>query len=208
MLKRFDVNIVSMPLCSKLVNNLQAEDFKYYDKDGFELNRAEQLYYRAMGYPIDSGILNHSCWQEPWFELEDKHTELILDHCIILTRCSYTGEALYQLERLSSSIPEAQWIIDTPKKWGYDFALDAVNPEGKIYEVLHVEYDNKDYENFKNNMISFEYLVRHTDWHDAAKQIWLKRDEWQHLKSFAQNDWKAKFLLGWKKAEYTEKSLT
>lgn len=199
---------MSNPLCDKTVNGLQVEDFKYYDKDGFELNRAEQLYYLAMGYPIVNNILNHNCWQEPWFELEDKNLGLILDHCIILTRCSYTGDALDQLEKISSDIPEAKWIINTPKKWGYDFALDAVNSDGKIYEVLHVEYDNKNYQDFQNSMISFAYLIRHFDWQDAAEQIWLHRNEWEHLKSFEQNDWKAKFLLGWKKAESTEKSLT
>jgi hypothetical protein len=208
MLKRFDVKIVSNPVCREPIYNIVLEDFRYYDKDGFELNRAEQEYYRMMHYPVDNGILNHHCWQETWFELEDKNCGLIVDHSMILTRCAYSENALYQLKKISKDIPEAQWLIDTPQKWGYDFALDAVSPDGKIYEVIHVEYDSKDFDSFCNHMVLFDYTVRHTDWKDAAKQIWSHREEWQSLKSFAQNDWKANFLLGWKKSEYTEKSLT
>jgi hypothetical protein len=208
MLKRFDVAIVSDPVCSEPIYKISPEDFRYYDKDGFELNRAEQEYYRLMNHPIDTGILNHRCWQEPWFEIADKTCGLIIDHATILTRCAYSGHALYQLGKVTKSIPEAQWLINTPQKWGYDFALDAVNEEGKPYEVIHIEYDSKNFDKFANHMIAFEYTIRHTDWRDAAKQIWARRDEWQHLKSFSQNDWKAEFLLGWKKAEHTEKSLT
>lgn len=208
MLKRFDVNIVSDPVCSEPIYEIVADDFRYYDKDGFELNRAEQAYYRMMRYPVDNGILNHHCWQEPWFELEDKTSGLIMDHCMILTRCAYSSHALYQLNKLTKNIPEAQWIINTPQKWGFDFALDAVDPDGKVYEVLHIEYDSRDYDEFCNRMIAFDYTARHTDWKDAARKVWETKEQWQHLKSFAQNDWKAQFLLGWKKAEYTEKSLT
>lgn len=208
MLKRFDISIVSDPICSKAVVDLDLSHFKYYDKDGFELNQAEQSYYRVMNHPIDSGILNHCCWQEPWFELEDKNDGLIIDHCMLLTRCAYAGAALEQLEKLKKQIPEAQYLIDTPQKWGYDFALDAVSPEGKVYEVVHIEYDNRDFDAFSNHMILFDYTVRHTDWRDAARKVWNRREEWQNLKAFAQNDWKAQYILGWKRAEYTEKSLT
>lgn len=209
MLKRLDVSVVSNPVCSKSTNiDLDRELFKFYDKDGFELNQAEQIYYREMNYPIHYPILNHVCWQEPWFQLDSNTDNLILDHSMILTRCSYSDHALHQLKSLVKNIPEAQLLIDTPTKWGYDFALDAVSPEGKIYEVLHIEYDSRDYESFCNHMIAFEYTVKHTDWKDAANRVWNRRTEWESLKSFAQNDWKAEFLIGWKRAEYTEKSLT
>jgi hypothetical protein len=56
-------------------------------------------------------------------------------------------------------------------------------------------------------MINFEWTVRHTDWVNAADQIWQARDQWQHLKGFDQNHWKSKFLIGWDKAEILEKSI-
>jgi hypothetical protein len=95
----------------------------------------------------------------------------------------------------------------TRAKWGFDFALDAVTPCGTVFEVLHVEFDSNDYDHFKNRMFMIEYAIRHTDWQDAADRVWAQRDQWQQLKGFAQNDWKAKYLLGWSKGEYTEKAV-
>ena len=80
MFKRYDTHITSNSFCSKAAENLNPEDFNYYDKDGFELNVAEQKFYRAMGYPINYPILNHCCWQEPWFELERNDLGLLLDN--------------------------------------------------------------------------------------------------------------------------------
>jgi len=198
---------MSNPSCNKQIENLETTDFQYYDKDGFELNLAERKFYSAMNHPINHPILNHCCWQEPWFELEYNDTPLILDHSLFLCRCNYEEQAEHQLKTLKTSIPQAYYLLNTRRKWGFDFALDAVADDGTVYEVLHVEYDNYDFENFKNRMITFEWTVRHTDWIDAAKRIWQQRDQWESLKGFDQNHWKAEFLLGWRKAEYTEKAV-
>lgn len=207
MFKRHNVTLLSNPVCSKIAENLDLTDFQYYDKDGFELNQAEQKFYSAMRYPINYPILNHCCWQEPWFELEKKDLGLILDHSMFLCRCEYRGDALEQLEKLKETQPLADYLIRTKSKWGFDFALDAVADDGTVYEVLHVEYDNYDYDIFKNRMLHFDYTVRHTDWHDAAQYIWKTRNLWQCLQGFEQNHWKASNLIGWEKAEYTEKAV-
>lgn len=207
MFKRFDVHLKSTPICEKPVDDLKHEDFNYYDKDGFELNSAEQKYYSAMKFPINYPILNHCCWQEPWFELEHKQTNLILDHSMFLCRAGYGGSALYQLKQLKDTIPYADLLIETKIKWGYDFALDAISNNGSVYEVLHIEYDSKNYDIFTNSMIRFDYAVRHIDWYDASARIWHHKDQWQKLVGFEQNHWKANYLLGWSKSEYTEKSL-
>jgi len=206
MFARYDVRLMSNPVCSKPVEGLEEQDFFYYDKDGFELNQAERKFYTAMNYPINNPILNHCCWQETWFKLIAKDSNLILDHSMFLCRCSYEQQALEQLNQFKTQTPQADLLIKTRQKWGFDFALDAVH-NGEIFEVIHIEYDNYDYEYFNNRMIHFDYIVRHTDWNDAAKRVWQQRDQWQHLKGFEQNNWKAKFLLGWNKAEYTEKTI-
>jgi hypothetical protein len=197
---------MSNPSCNRTVDDLSADYFQYYDKDGFELNIAEQKFYKAMGHPIDDPILNHTCWQQPWFELEYDDLNLILDHSMFLCRCNYEREAEEQLQRLKKNIPLADYLLQTRRKWGYDFALDAVR-DNQIFEVLHVEYDSVDFDQFNDRMIRFDFTVRHTDWRDAADRIWSQKDQWQHLKGFDQNHWKAEYLLGWKRAEYTEKSV-
>lgn len=207
MFNRYDVRLMSSPACINKVFDLDVNDFKYYDKDGFELNIAEQKFYAAMDYPIFSNILNHSCWQEPWFELQDNVPELILDHSMFLCRCNYERDALEQLLEIKKTLPIADYLIRSKRKWGFDFALDALADDGTVYEVLHIEYDNYEYDHFKNRMINFEWTVRHTDWLDAAHRVWSQRDQWQNLAGFDQNHWKAEYLLGWKKAEYTEKTV-
>jgi hypothetical protein len=206
MFRRNDITLLSNPSCEKSVDNLITEDFQYYDKDGFELNLAEQKFYAAMNHPIHHPLLNHTCWQQPWFELEHKDLDLILDHSMFLCRCSYERAAADQLKTLKDAAPFADYLLRTKRKWGYDFALDAVR-EGTTFEVIHVEYDNHDFDRFGNHMINFEWTVRHTDWQDAADRVWVQRDKWQHLKGFDQNHWKAEYLLGWRRAEYTEKTV-
>lgn len=206
MFKRFDVTVMSNPVCTKAVDSLDEQDFNYYDKDGFELCKAEQKFYHEMKYPINHAILNHCCWQEPWFCLETKKTNLILDHCMFLCRASFEDAALEQLKKNKSIFPKADLLIKTKVKWGFDFALDAVI-NGEVFEVLHIEYDSKDYQTFLNFMLPFDFKVRHTDWLDAAEKIYASKNVWENLKGFEQNNWKAKYLLGWDRAEYTEKTI-
>lgn len=206
MFKRLDISLTNNPVCTRSVAELNADDFKYYDKDGFELNRAEQKFYSAMNYPINYPILNHTCWQEPWFELESGIQELTIDHCMFLCRCTYSNEAKDQLEQIKKSVPLANFLLRTKNKWGFDFALDGIR-DGEVFEVIHIEYDNNNYDKFLEQFLSFDYLIRHTDWQNAADRIWAKRDEWQSLKGFDQNHWKANYLIGWNKAEVLEKSI-
>jgi hypothetical protein len=203
---RHNVTLLSNPCCEIQIENLEISDFQYYDKDGFELNLAEQKFYRAMDFPINYPLLNHTCWQQPWFELEHTDIDLILDHSMFLCRCSYERDAAEQLKKLKDSVPLADYLLRTKRKWGYDFALDAVR-DGTTFEVIHVEYDHLDFDHFRNRMINFEWTVRHTDWQDCANRVWSQRDRWQHLKGFDQNHWKAEYLLGWNKSEYTEKAV-
>ena len=199
------ITLIENPECVNAAVDLQPEDFLYYDKDGFELNLAEQKFYSAMGYPITYPILNHCCWQEPWFTLN--HDRLTLDHCMFLCRASYGGVAAEQLQQVKSVSYLADYLLRTKQKWGFDFALDAVSTDGTAYEVLHIEYDNYNYLEFKHQLEKFERIVVSTDWVSAADSIWNTRELWTHLTGFEQNHWKAQYLLGWTKSEYTEKSV-
>jgi hypothetical protein len=207
MFNRLDPYITSAAICYKPVDELFAEDFRYFDKDGFELNIAEQKYYSAMNFPIHYPILNHTCWQVPWYDCVPTDHGLFLDHAMLLQRCLYSGQAKEQLQSLIKVIPLAQSLLQIKPKWGYDFDLNAVNDQGEVYEVLHVENDSTNYDAFCERRIIFEQIVKRTDWVDVAKQVWNRREEWQHLKGFDQNHWKANFVLGWDRSEYLEKTI-
>lgn len=207
MLKRvFSTSILGNPICEKPVDNLELSDFDYYDKDGFELNKAEQKFYLANKYPIDYDCLNHRCYQEPWFELDSQGKEqgLLLDHALILHRCEYAGEAARQLTSWSKQTPKAHYLLNCRPKWGYDLALDYYDGRSLV-EVIHIEVDCSEYKKFTDKLVHIEYFIKHADWISIAKSVLANKDKWQHLKGFEQNHWKANYVLGWDKAEYTEK---
>lgn len=120
-----------------------------------------------------------------------------------LQRCFYSEAARAQLE--SETLPQAKLLLQIKPKWGYDFDLNSVNEDGAVYEVLHVEYDSNDYNQYRERVLLFEQTVKQLDWEDAAKRIWQLRDDWQNFKGFDQNHWKAQYILGWQQSEYLEK---
>jgi hypothetical protein len=204
MFTKHTVKIYRKPVCYRPIENPLPKEFLYYDKDGFELNRAEQKYYKAMEHPIHYPILNHTCWQEPWMSIE--HPTLFIDHAMILQRASYVGDARRQLYSLRNKIPYADLIMRTRTKWGFDFALDSVDKDGNVFEVIHIEYDSYSYAEFMETLGKFEETLRNKDWEDAAKYVLENKSKWNVLKGFEQNHWKAQKLIGWERAEYTEKS--
>lgn len=193
------------PCCTRQVSDLEETDFLYFDKDGFELNVAEQKFYRAMGYPVEYPILNHCCWQEPWV-VKTESTQLIIDHSMILHRASYAGEAYEQLSMLHY-YPYSWLLVAAKQKWGLDFALDCVSTSGEVFEVLHIEYDSYNFGRFVESKDQLEAFITSTDWAHIAEKIWNLRNEWQHLPGSEQNHWKSNYILGWERAEYTEKAM-
>ena len=206
MFTRINVPLVSDPKCTKpLALTPDRQDFRYYDKDGFELCQAELRYYELEGHPIHQPILNHHLWQEEWLTID--HPRLMLDHAMILHRCDFQDGAREQLEVIKRTIPQADLLLRTKQQWGFDFDMDYVREDGEMFEVLHVECDFNDFNEFRDKLYEFEDRINRMDFEDSARRIWRARDEWRHLKGFTQNDWKAKYLLGWDKSEYTEKAI-
>lgn len=191
-------------VCDRLCLDLHREDFLYYDKDGFELNRAEQKYYRIMGFKLDQ-CLNHNAYTKNWYVSQDP--KLIVDHSLILYRCEYVGDARKQLAVLKPCVPQASLLEQTRAKWGFDFALDSTDSKNNIYEVLHIEYDTNFFDKFEQELNTVQEKIDSIDWLDAAERILTHRGQWQTLRGFEQNNWKARYLLNWTRAEFTEKTI-
>ena len=182
---------------------LHPNAFKYYDKDGFELCNAEREYYTANSVRMND-CLNHMCCQQDWLSIEAEN--VFVDHALLLHRYEYTEDARAQLFEWQKTIPQASWLLQTRAKWGFDLAVDAMTDSGIMYEVVHIEYDDVWYETFYEKFQLTVEMIQRTDWEEAARQIWIRHDEWKYLKGFYQNHWKSKYLFGWNKAEYTEKT--
>jgi hypothetical protein len=194
-------------VCYKQVQTLSPYDFRYFDKDGFELNQAEQKFYSAMNHPITEDVLLHNCWQVPWYTLPKNTAGLFLDHAMILQRCEYQGAARKQIAEFAKEHPPAQFLLQIKPKWGIDFDLNAIAPDGTAFEVLHIEVDTYDYKEHTEQRESFERVVEKTDWASVAQKIWEQKPVWSKLQSYDQNHWKAKHILGWEYAESLEKAI-
>lgn len=204
MLIRNNSPIISSLWCNRLCLDLHRQDFLYFDKDGFELNQAEQKYYSIMGHRL-SDCLNHTAFTQTWYT--STSSDLIVDHSLILYRCSYKGDARQQLECLKSSVPQASLLLNTEPKWGFDFALDSINHKGDVYEVIHIEFDSKNFNHFESELNIIQERIDQIDWTNAADSVLAQSREWQSLTGFAQNDWKSRYILNWSRAEYTEKAI-
>lgn len=194
----------SEPILREKAEGLETEDFRYFDKDGFELCVAEQKFYKANNIHLDNS-LNHPCCQQEWLNI--KSDDIFVDHALILHRFAYDGEASEQLKSIEKYAPQANWLLNAPMKWGFDLAVDSISSGRHMFEVVHIEYDSFFHHDFNDKLYYTFDQIERMDWTKAAQQVWHHRDEWMYLKGFHQNHWKSKYLFGWNKAEYTEKMI-
>lgn len=212
MLQTLDYDLNPNPRCVVspkriLRGDLTQNDFAFYDKDGFELTLAERVFYRCNGHPVKV-CLNHDAYTTEWFTFNGSD-DLYLDHSLILHRCDFQDEALDQVKWYANNgYIAANWLIQSRQKWGFDIAMEGIDDRtGGIIEILHIEHDCHFYEEFVDTLHKFECMMQNIDWHDAKQQISANKNKWQHLPGYEQNDWKSNFLIGWSKAETTEKAI-
>lgn len=190
-----------LELRKRVSNDVITEDYiKCFDNDGFELSYLEQEYYRENGVKL-TNALNHNCDQQDWFKCSDDRFKL--DHSLILQRWCFVDEAKAQLENKKTAYPQLNKYLHIVPKWGLDFALEYYDGD-EWMEVIHIENDYRNVavalrakEILQNKLIS-------TDWNDFVRSLIRRKEEWQHLVGFAQNDWKAAHW-GLDRAEITEK---
>lgn len=185
------------------VSSIDDEDWTWFDKDGFELSVAEQKFYREMGFPLTSCLYNNA-YHVPWFKDVGMVDGIRVDHSVLIHRANFKDDALAQI--LENPVPVAQWLAVANRKWGLDLAIDHHMPEQPPIEVLHIEVDSYDFRDIVSLQKELEAWVAKQDWLVHAEMVRRMEDTWRPLEGYAQNDWKAKRILGWDKAEYTLKA--
>jgi hypothetical protein len=176
-------------------------NFRHFDNDGFQLNRLEQLYYEAQGIDTPE-CLGVRAAHYNWFSIIEPGP-FIIDHSLLITRCTYVGRAREQLERMSKLFPYLQKYLLLKSKWGFDFALEYAGEE--YIEVLHIEQDFDSYREAMLQKELFEERVFSEHWHLFVKELLSRKSIWEPLQGMARNDWKARFW-GFDKAERTLKA--
>lgn len=176
-----------------------AWSMKYFDKDGFEINHLEQVYYKNSNIDISQEHLFHIANHVDWIvDTEKSDMGCVVDHSMISTRWAFDGEAKEQLIRLSEQKPTLNKLLAIRPKWGIDFSLDYVYPGGCM-ELFHIEADYWTYEEAVEGKLKAEELIMNTDWTTQAMRVQQKKHSWEHLNADDQADWKAQFF-GWDRA--------
>ena len=189
------INFIADPKIDVAIDDVYYKDpraLEFFDKDGYELTKLEQIYYTAQGYNVVKYTADHPGVFQPWITVD--HEYLSVDHSCAMYRCDFVGSAKEQVERQTKRFTRAGWLLTCKKKWGLDLDIDYC--DGNIaLEVIHLEWDSPTLEKIEQERFKAEELVKNTDWVDAAKRVWSLRDEWQNLKGwYAQAHWKATYF--------------
>jgi len=187
---------------------LDHRDFEWFDHNGFQLNGAEQAYYAAEGYHLDSNFRNHKMWATNWLmrnsnPLWDK---FVLNHCYSAYRCCYRGKAYDHIMGYADQMPSARQLLNIRPKWGLNLSLSALAPGYQIYEILNIRYDTYIYREFNEVRKRLEEQLLNIDWVKEAEYIWNQKDTWKLMSGTDENNWKANHLLGWETARRTLKT--
>jgi hypothetical protein len=188
---------LTKPIARHQVENLPFKDF---DKDGYEVpTPLEWLHYEANNIELNREIQYHIAPVQEWYaDTEKSEHGLVLDHCMLLTRYAFAGEAREQLVEVSKNRPILQKLLNIKPKWGIDFSLDYVTKD-LVMEVIHIEQDFDSLEEAQEAKERLEQIIDYTDWYDGAMQLYKRRDEWINLSSDDHSDYKAQFF-GWARA--------
>lgn len=174
--------------------------FKDFDKDGYEVpTPLEWLHYEANNINLNREIQYHIAPVQEWYtDIEQSEHGLVLDHCMLLSRYAFGGEAREQIVEVSKNRPILQKLLNIKPKWGIDFSLDFVTHD-IVMEVIHIEQDFDNINDAEQAKAKLEYIIDSTDWYDGAMRLWQRRDEWLNLSSDDHSDYKAQFF-GWHRA--------
>ena len=185
------------PIDRQLVETLPFKDF---DKDGYEVpTPLEHLHYEKNNVFLNREIQYHIAPVQEWYhDIEQSEHGLVLDHCMLLTRYAFGGEAREQIQQVCQHRPILQKLLNIQPKWGIDFSLDFVTHE-IVMEVIHIEQDFDSVEEAYDAKQRLESIIDNTDWYEGAIKLWKRKDEWENLSSDDHSDYKAQFF-GWARA--------
>jgi len=168
-------------------------DVALFDQNGYDLTDLEQHYANANLTPADFHRYRRSL-KKSWFTQAEKNCYDVLNHSLIFERKGYAGAAREQLLKWAKTNPMVHKLLALRPKWGLDFSIDWVDPDGNAFEIFHWEYDGFDYDEIQVRKLQVQAKIATTDWHHAGQQMLQHKDQWHHLEFFEQSAWKCKYF--------------
>jgi hypothetical protein len=171
------------------------ESVEYFDQNGYDLTKLEQLYAVANGAETTTHRNSeHITLRQEWFTAEEDRQGPHINHALMFERKGYTGDALHQLETWAGYRPHFHKLVAMKPKWGLDFSIDYCDQEGNVFELLHWEYDGFEYNEIQDKKSKMEEFLLNQDWNDRAKTMLERKPEWHGLGFFEQSEWKTRFF--------------
>ena len=196
--QEFETNpYLTAPIQEELLYTLPFKDF---DKDGYEVpSPLEHYHYIENWVPLNREVQFHIAPVKPWYEdLENSEFGLVLDHCMLLSRWAFAGEARANIQKAAQERPILNKLLSIRPKWGIDFSLDFVDHD-ICMEVIHIEQDFTDVNEAIAAKTKLEHIIDSTDWEQGVKDLLACKHNWKDLSSDDQSDYKAQFF-GWHRA--------
>ena len=119
------IDFLEKPIVDVEIDNIHFADSRavdFFDKDGYELTRLEQVYYSAQGYKVIKYTADHPGIFQPWISV--RHENITIDHSCAMYRCSFEGDAKKQIEKHRQENHRVGWLLTSKQKWGLDLDID------------------------------------------------------------------------------------
>lgn len=187
----FDSNGYFTDQIDLLISEIGADWVNIFDQNGYILTKLEQHYYNTCSE--HRGSWEHS-YQKPWFSQCEKWEGAVLNHALLFQRKGFKDKAYNQLAHFAGFMPILWKVAKIRPKWGLDFSIDWTDSYGNVFEILHWEWDDFEYERVLERKTKYENKFLSLDWNDIALQMLNKKDQWYNLDFFGQSAWKCDYL--------------
>ena len=181
------------PLPEDIFDTLRPQDLDLFDQNGYDLTVAEQLYADIGGYRCKEHRYRRTCKSTWMVDLDNSIEGPHINHADIYFRRAFAGDALEQILKLAAKWPIYHKLSRMRPKWGIDLSVDYADSHGRVFELLHFEWDDFNLPVVLEKKTMVEELVGNINWEIRANEMIERKDEWHHLDFFGQSDWKQQF---------------
>ena len=197
-----DTPYISTPVDDSLFKMKHVPEF--FDRFGYELTYIESEIHKANkvdghvlvpGSPTDAA----ACIQD-WIIQIYEHPNLYLDHAHVNVRYAYKGALREQIEYHAKKNPRLYKLLNIQPKYMADFCLDYI-VDGRVVELIHIEHDLQDYDQYMGHLKLMETLITTTDWVKAYNDLEHYFNEEYTTDEYAQAKTKAAYY-GLDKLDY------